>query len=640
MLDTFRDLRKAGAIDRTLLDSELSLLEIYDTDVAIKILEDEIGLRPDDTDLKLRRSILGLALDRDDLVDPDPSSVPKADGVVPQTALKAVRVLRKLGHEQYAVEYAYDVLRHNFRDPDAHRVFIQALAPFPTEPQLKELDCVKTGAAVCYVEQGDSVPHWIIIEDLPDPDSQFTERELPPDHEICKAMMGKKVGDSFILAKGIQDRIGIITQIQNKYVYRFQDCTGQWQVRFPELPYLQATIIAQKIGASGKPEPDISTILRFVDKRHEHVSKVHQIYKESPLTLHILGKQFGTNAFEALRHLASSHDVPVKCCIGSAEEHEQAEKAFRSCNTVVLDMSAISSLFLLDRLDILEYRVVDLVVSQSTVNELRQMIANEAWFHSGESGVIVKTETGLTLLETTAEQKKAYLEKLRHLVKVLEATCKIESCRSLAAMQPEKREELVKWFGEYGAEAISLSAVPGAVLWTDDHAQAVLARSEHGVSRVWTQLLIGACVELGVVDPEAYCDASARLLGHGYYFTGENPQIIRQAGVIAEWKVDGWPLSQVLSAFAEESVDLVQMLELAAGFLRLLYQESILPETKANITVKILEIIAKRKGGIQGIQRLSKALPRIFGVNVVGLADAVETINAWLKSTEGRPFGV
>ena len=128
--------------------------------------------------------------------------------------------------------------------------------------------------------------------------------------------------------------------------------------------------------------------------------------------------------------------------------------------------------------------------------------------------------------------------------------------------------------------------------------------------------------------------------GHGYYFTSENPQIIRQAGVIAEWKVDGWPLSQVLSTFAEESVDLVQMLELAAGSLRLLYQESILPETKANITVKILEIIAKRKVGIQGIQRLSKALPGLCGVNVLGLADAVNTINAWLKSTEGRPFGV
>ena len=335
-----------------------------------------------------------------------------------------------------------------------------------------------------------------------------------------------------------------------------------------------------------------------------------------------------------------SKDVSVKCCIGSAEEREHAAKAFRSCNAVVLDMSAISSLFLLDRLDILEFGVVDLVVSQSTVNELRQLISNELWFHSGESGAMVKTETGLTFVETTAETKEAYLKKLRCLVTVLEANCKIESCESLAAMEPEKRDTLVKGFGQYGAEAISLSAVPGAVLWTDDDVQARLAGTEYGVSRVWTQFVIWTCVDSSVVDPEAYFDASARLLGYGYYFTGENPQIIRQAGVIAEWKVDGWPLSQVLSTFAEETVDLVQMLQLGAEFLGLLYQESIFFQTKVNITVKILENIVKRKGGLQGIRSLQKVLPMIFGLNVIGLADAVKTIEAWLRDTDARLFRV
>ena len=630
MLDTFGRLRETGSIDRTLLDSELSLLAMYDTDAAINILDEEISQRPDDTELKLSRSMLGLALDRADLIDQDPSSVPKSDEVAPLRACDAVHVLRAIGHEKDAVEYAYDVIRHNFQDPDAHRTYILALTPFPNEPQLEKPDRVETGAAVCYVEQGDSIPHWIIVEDSPDPDSQFTESELSPENGICKAMMGKKVGDTFILAKGIQDRIGEITQIQNKYVHRFQDCMGQWQVRFPELADFQAVNIAQKAGGSGGPELDISAILKSVDERHEHVREVHRTYKEKPLTLHIFGGLFSTTAFGVLQHLASSPDVPVRCCIGSWEEREHAAKALRSCNTVVLDMSAISSLFLLDRLDIFEHWSIDLVVSKSTVNELRQMIANESRVHSGESGVMVKTETGHALLERTAEQKESYIKSLRHLVEMLEANCKIESCKSLAAMGPEKRETLVKGFGQYGAEAILLSVVPGAVLWTDDHVQAGLARGEHGVSRVWTQFVIGACAESGVVNPEVFLDASAKLLGYGYYFTSINPQIVRQAGVIAEWKVDDWPLSQVLSAFAEEAVDLMQMLQVAAGFLRLLYQESVLPQTKVNITVKILENIAKREGGIQAIQSLPKALPIIFGVNVVGLADATATIEAWL----------
>ena len=378
MLDTFSSLREAGAIDRKLLDSELSLLEMYDVDEATKILDEEISQRPDDTELKLRRSMLGLAIDRADLVDQDPSSVPKADEVEPRTALMAVHVLRAIGQEQYAIQYAYDVIRHNFQDPDAHRVFIQALAPFPTEPQLGKPDCVEIGAAVCYVEQGDSVLRWIIVEDPPDPDSQFTERELSPDNEICKSMMGKKVGDTFLLARGIQDRIGDIRKIQNKYVYRVQDCTEQWQVRFPGLPGLQTVRGAKRTGKPGGPELDISAILKSVDERHEHVSEVLQIYKEKPVPLHIIGEHFGMTTFEALQALASSPDVPVRCCIGSREEREHAAKAFRSCNTVVLDMSAISSLFLLDRLDILKHWPIDVVVSKGTVSELRQMIANES----------------------------------------------------------------------------------------------------------------------------------------------------------------------------------------------------------------------------------------------------------------------
>ena len=159
------------------------------------------------------------------------------------------------------------------------------------------------------------------------------------------------------------------------------------------------------------------------------------------------------------------------------------------------------------------------------------------------------------------------------------------------------------------------------------------------MSRVWTQFVIGACVDSSTVDPEAFLDASAKLLGFDYRFTSASPQIIRQAGVIAHWKIDAWPLAQALSVFGMESVDLEQVLQLAGGFLKLLYQESFLPESKAIVTVGVLENIAKRNGGIQGIEVLQRVLPKILGVNVVGLADAARTIDGWLKAADDRLRG-
>ncbi len=154
MLKTFRELRQAGVTDRTLLDNELSLLEMYDTNRAIEILNEEISQRPEDKVLKLWRLRLGLALDRTDLVDHDPSSVPAANEVEPCMAVEAVRVLKAIGQEQYAVRYAYVVIRHNFGNPDVHRAFMLASGPLGSEPQLENPDSVETDTAVCYVEQG------------------------------------------------------------------------------------------------------------------------------------------------------------------------------------------------------------------------------------------------------------------------------------------------------------------------------------------------------------------------------------------------------------------------------------------------------------------------------------------------------
>ena len=54
------------------------------------------------------------------------------------------------------------------------------------------------------------------------------------------------------------------------------------------------------------------------------------------------------------------------------------------------------------------------------------------------------------------------------------------------------------------------------------------------MSRVWTQFVIEARVESGMIDPETFFDASAKLFGYGYPFTISNPQIVWQAGAIPE----------------------------------------------------------------------------------------------------------
>src|SRR5262249_33031315 len=110
-----------------------------------------------------------------------------------------------------------------------------------------------------------------------------------------------------------------------------------------------------------------------------------------------------------------------------------------------------------------------------------------------------------------------------------------------------------------------------------------------------------------------------------------NPFVIRKAAEIADWKVQRWPLTLALAFLAESTIDLRAALQLAADFLRVVYVEPLLPETQDAITVKTLEHVAVRPNGLAGIKGLRQALPRIFGLNVLGLQRATQAINGWLQ---------
>jgi hypothetical protein len=259
------------------------------------------------------------------------------------------------------------------------------------------------------------------------------------------------------------------------------------------------------------------------------------------------------------------------------------------------------------------------------------MIANEKMLLTNQAGIFMKTEEGYRLVQQTGEQKKAYLDQLKDLVTFLETRCKVVPCLALAAVEPERREVLINFFGQYGAESIILASAPGSVLWTDDHVQANLARNEYGVRRVWTQLVIGYKVDSGLLDANKYFDASARLVGFRYFFTSVNIGILKQAAVLADWKTEGWPLKQALEVFEDASIDLWVAMQLAAGFLKVVYAEGLLAGTQNVMMVRILEHIAKRDGGIPAIKALRNVLHKIFGLNIIGMVAAMETIDAWLK---------
>ena len=184
-----------------------------------------------------------------------------------------------------------------------------------------------------------------------------------------------------------------------------------------------------------------------------------------------------------------------------------------------------------------------------------------------------------------------------------------------------------------------LARAPGHVLWTEDLALSDIASAEFGVRRVWTQVVVQHAAELGIVPPDDYLAASARLLGFDYEATSFNPFILVKAGELSGWIPERWPLHKALDQFAHAGgVRLDQALVHAAVMIASMYREPLLVQTKQRTIVAILEKLSGRRRGLAAVRFLLSVLPTLFGVNVLAHDEASGIVRAWLAEAGRRPL--
>ncbi len=488
------------------------------------------------------------------------------------------------------------------------------------------------GTAVRYAEEGEGRDEWAILEDAPDPN--LARGEYGRDHPLVGELSGKRVGDRFVLARGSAgDRSGTIREIQSKYVFRVQDSMRRWQVLFqnaggPEL-YRVRTVTEV-----GEERPNFDAIFATVDRRHHQIEEAEATYRSQLVPIQLFGSLTGANTIDALYHLAASPGLPIRCCIGSLDEKASTLEALRSSERIVLELTALGTLLLLG----VEQRLRDwptrLVVSQGTIQELRGLIERRRL--GRPSGRLVKVEKGYAFVEQDAEAWRSELARLEALMDFLESSCEVRGCRALAFLDAERRENLIKGFGQHGAESMLLASGPGHVLWTDDLVLAGIAKELFGVSRIWTQLAIEARVAAGSLDESVYLDASARLAGGGYEFTSLSRRIIARAGEMAEWDANRWPLEQALDQFGNENIDLNDRIRLGGEALAELMPRAVLPVQRQSIAIRIAERRAATRGGHAAVRGLARMLPSLFGQDAIHALEAREILGAWLASSADR----
>jgi tetratricopeptide (TPR) repeat protein len=628
VMQTCERLRGRGNDDWTLLEFELQYLEKYKIDLAIKLLREFIRSHPDDSQLaKLRLSFIGLRLNKPELVQARPQDLPAVEALPLNYAIPAVQVMKYGGNPNDAVDYAYRLLRTHFGDIEAHQALIISMMPDASVSKIPpSLDEVAPDTAVCYQEIPQGAPTWVVLEDTEKPNSDFEEISLTS--PLARGLVGKRVGEQFVLAKGaMQDRVATVLEILPKYVRRYQDSMGEMQVRFGTASTVESIRLEQS--PDGDRGKGVQVILASVEKRAAAVASARDTYNKLPASLHWYGSRFGSNAYQALMNLAAEEEQTVKCSIGSSEERDDALQSLGTAKELVVDMSALATIRLLGLEQILSSANLHFTLSERTWVTLQERLSHSKLFATPSGTLSFKNGKHVMYQETVADKEQRNRED-EEFIRLVEKTCKIKGGPALAALQPEKREALEKFFGSYGAETMVLASNPDCVLWTDDLIQAQTAAQEFGSRRVWTQIVMGALADLGLLTPEQYAEATARLLGMEFVATQFDSLSLIAAFRLASWSASNRPVAQALKTFANPGADLRGLFRIYVEFTVRLYREPVTPETRCATTETFLGVLSQRLDAMPLLTGLRRSSSAVFGINAVGKTQFDRCFDSWM----------
>src|SRR5262249_22986152 len=135
------------------------------------------------------------------------------------------------------------------------------------------------------------------------------------------------------------------------------------------------------------------------------------------------------------------------------------------------------------------------------------------------------------------------------------------------------------------------SVDPARRLFSDDLRLRQLAKAEFGVDGVATQPVLLRAVEKSVIDRDRYNKAVVQLATAGYVHTSIDASVLLEAARQAEWSVEA-PFSNVVVLLRGEYCDAMSAVQVAAEFMRILWQQPILPRSSDYLLMRLLDELA------------------------------------------------
>jgi predicted Zn-dependent protease/transcription elongation GreA/GreB family factor len=626
VLDTCEALHERGVRHWQVVEFETRYLEEYDFKKAISRLEEFITANPSERLPKLRLAIIKTRYGQNEELQISEEILPRPEELPMPYALPVVQLLQWHDQARLAADYSYRVLRAHYSEIEAHKAYLASLLTGNRPDEIPAtMDQVEVGSAVQYAEGGNAPTGWFVIEDSEPLNSEF--EEISANSEIAHELLGKRVGDSFVLSKSpVKDRVGRIAQILSKYTRRFQVVGDQMQLKFGAQSIIQTIRLPSPDQVTAA---DLQPMLDSVKVRSETAAKLRELYRLNVITLHLYSHQLHHSAHEGLLDLAISEDDFIRCAPTQVEALGSALASLGTKSTIVVDLTALATLQLLGiSRQVLTGSAFRFVMTPATFTELQEIRAKSRATTAHDTLYYEKGQHGIA--KTTAEDSERQKAVFEEFFGYIEQHVSVVPVPQVATLTPQRRELLEKILGHYGLESALLALSPGHVWWTDDFAAAEVAKSEFGAERVWTQALLEYLGKLGLLERSVVEESYAKLVGFNYQVTHFTGSVMAAALRISNGSVDAFPMEQILRAF-EPAVagDRKISFRLLAEFILRLTLEPTLPETKCIAMKAVLNVFPNDPKTNAQVAAFRSQCAALMALNPLAQADFLRCFDEW-----------
>ena len=626
VLQTCEKIRESGKWDEELIKNiEFPLLQRYDPLKAMEILQKRIQSNPDDRYAHIFLSFLGIQFHRKDLLVFKPSMVPETNDVEKSLGIDIVEALLACGYTSESLDLGYRLLRIYYGDLDVKKVYCGIFLAEPLKNiQLKidEPQIILPGCAVCFSRIDHEVDKWIVIEEKDNPKRELCE--LSPDDHLSQKLINHKVGDE-VLLEDIHFEIKVkIKAIKSKYLYRWHEILEESHNISYEGQFIWG-FSAKKPGMK-EDEYDFTPLIEMGKKQYEQEKEIEDLYIKYPCPLYFLRH----NTFKSTCVVAiEKPQLRVNCCTGNDAERYFVNLILSGNNSIVLDLTAIASIWLLQW-----NNIFSLLRDRLFIGPMTKYILWETIDELARSGLsIVSAPNGFypqIRSEENTNKLKEYISKFKN---DIEENVKVTNCYELAAMDKKWREETTQRFGEDGVETIAISKRLNHILWTDDITVAIYAsKFSKTKSRIWTYAVSEYMFNNKRISEEDHLSNCARLLGWGYWFTPFNEKVLMKLCELTDWKFTSPLFEPLFEQIKDPNTIGNRLPRILTQFFSILYKEPLIKESRDIFLIRFLETILSRPNdGVRIIQQIKQSIPSAFGLNVIGKKDILTIINQWLK---------